>query len=166
MRHDSHILSDWYPEGMSRATAEKLAVAVNHAMQARGLTRDEHDGRRDFYSCDRATVTSPAGWKINHPGGAATIKMRGCDHYRAEARAVAAEILTTGGLRPAGSVPTCHRPERWYDVDKDRCEHPSHDEVGSDLKSETEWCAACIKAMPAQTRTDLGLSSHLTVVQS
>jgi hypothetical protein len=74
------------------------------------------------------------------------------------------------------SVPI--QSERWHDVREcayeaehngghycEGCEEKP-ERLQFDLKSETEWCADCLKAMPAQTRTDLGLSSHLTVVQS
>lgn len=114
--HDSHILSDHLDAGLTRTIAQRLIEQALPIMEQRGYPKisTDHNGRRDAYSCDRMTVTSPGGWTAGHIGPA-TIKMRGCDHYRRQADAVLKELLYQSpdahrlGRRPADFCPVCNR---------------------------------------------------------
>lgn len=111
--HDSNIRSDWLPIG-GRGVAERLMKEV---LDVIGTERGrDHEGRRDRTTCDTLTITSPIEWKERRAGiqqhlykgktygdgGPCTIKIRGCDGYRARAKAIArtsaAAIGITWGL--------------------------------------------------------------------
>jgi hypothetical protein len=92
IRHNGHILSSWLDAGMSLAKAKQLAAATQAELAAAGWAPgwEAHPNRRSLDG-DYVAATSPSGWRANH-AGAATLKIRGCDHYRAAALEIARRL--------------------------------------------------------------------------
>jgi hypothetical protein len=108
-RHDSHVRSDWYPIGTTRGKAEELAEAIERRFADLGeayTTRlNAHSGRRED-GCDFVAPTAPGGWNKQH-AGRYTVKIRGCDGFRLQARRFADELV-----RPEAAVQAADRKLR------------------------------------------------------
>lgn len=102
-RHDSRIRSEWLPIGVTRTEALGLVDALEAALEETGsIDRTAHAGRRGN-DADRLSVTRPSGRYSSHvEPGRYTVKIRGCDLFRARAKALAPAIAHGRRLTYAG----------------------------------------------------------------
>lgn len=106
VNHDGHIRSDWLPIRVTRTVAKRFAEDLAKAVEAEGVYSSyAHSGRREGGRTDFLNATTPSGMQ-----GKSTIKVRGCDGYRAGVLKIAHRLAAEKNIRWGNEALTLGNP--------------------------------------------------------